>query len=268
MNFSGRLNSLKSTILENFRSVSEEFWTDISNRAKIILQETQNISSEEDANKAWFLKVVSEERARHINSFNLMKEAKYYEAWCELEKTEIALPWLLKNKFFDPDIFETAKLLEQVKRIQTLFPYKVFFSPSIKVLEKLCSICESKIDPWNRCTHKKQNVYMGIECVAKITKAEIRSISVVFDPVQKYSVVRTDPDNLNYSLVKFWAEHISSPFEDWNLTWQTDYTPSGHFPDLKLLDACPCGSGRIYKNCCSTNPGIRHPHAQFEFQKP
>jgi len=268
------LADLKASLIQNLSNPAESYWDDILAKAEMTLATAIDAGDEDQANHAWFLRTVAEARGRFVKCFNLILQNECYKAWCEFEKVEIALPWLIRNPFLDTRAFEVEKLIALVRQWQSLFPYKVFFSPGYIHKHKECTICLTAITPWTSCEHERGRVYGGRECLHRATITQILEISLVLDPVQKYSVgfVGKDAngksvDHHDYSIVRFLADRLPNPFDGWRIHWTEAYHPHTLFPLATPEGPCPCESGRSYKSCCLPKRGVIRPHAQFGFEK-
>jgi len=180
----------------------------------------------------------------------------------------------MTNRFYDPATFAAQELQLQVTQWQSLYPYKLFVSPAFLHKRKECSICHKVINPWSDCGHEVGRVYVGEECFHIVTEAELLEVSLVLNPVQKYSVANVGRDKAgdvvdehDYSVVRFVADRLASPFDGWRMHWTYAYHPHELFAQINPDDGCPCESGRAYKSCCLTRPGVIRPHAQIEFEK-
>lgn len=269
------LDALASRIKTSLRNPSSDFWTATIIEADAGLCHAQSVHDETGANRFWFLHKVALVRHLFIQCVAEIKTNKYYEAWCRFEQVEIKLSWLRKNPFYDPAEFEVGELERQVADWQSLFPYAIFFSPAILQKRKECGICRAVVDPWTDCGHEVGKVYCGNECIHIVTDAEVLEISIVRDPVQKYSVAHTvldkngkRVDHHDYSLIKFVADRLISPFDGWSVRKTKTRHPHSRFLSTSPEDTCPCESGRRYADCCLTKPGVLRPHFQIGFEKP
>lgn len=274
MDIAEALGQLQNLLQQDLLNPSAEFWDDMTERAEAARVAAIDGGDVNSANKAWFLRTVAEARGRFVGAFQLINQGECYKAWCDLEKVEIALPWLMRNPFYEPKTFNVEELMAKVAQWQSLFPYKVFFSPGFIHKKKHCSICETVITPWSSCTHERGFVYGGRACTHVVTMSEFLEISLVLDPVQKYSVgfagVDADGnrvDHHDYSIVGFLADRLASPFDEWTADWTEAYHPHAMFPDATPEGPCPCESGRSYKSCCQLRQGVIRPHIQFGLAK-
>jgi hypothetical protein len=268
-----QIDELARTIKVNVRNPSLSFWSDTKEVSQTVLADAIKSGTENEANSAWFLDANSDVRLRFVGCFEKITKEEYYTAWCELERIEIKLNSLRRNAFYCLEDFDLGALANLVKNWQSLYPYHVFFSPGYVIKERKCSICGSTGGARFACGHQKGNVYSGRECFGIISKAEILEISLVVDPVQKYSVAFTSDskgnkiDQYDYSIVRFVAQRICAPFDVWDAEWTEAYHPHEMLSDRSLDGDCPCGSGRRYQECCSKKPGVVRPHLSIVFER-
>jgi SEC-C motif len=252
-----------------------ETWEPLINSAKASLDEAIEAHDEHAANRLWFLHKVATMRAAYLRAIEQLKQQQYYEGWCALEQVELGLASLRKNPFYDPHDFAVLLLTNLVTNWQRIFPYHVFFSPEFAIRREECAICGNSVDPWSSCTHEPGKVYCGKECYRIVKECELLGISLVRDPVQRYSLARvftTDSsgkqvDQFDCSSVKFVAERIRSPFTNWDAIWTKALHPHSLFGDRPHDGPCPCDSGKPYKDCCLSAEGVIRPHLQIRFDE-
>lgn len=139
-----------------------------------------------------------------------------------------------------------------------------------------CSICRRRIRPRRPCGHSVGEIYGGEQCHRVITSIDaVLGIAFVTNPVQKYSVVfMHDPvtgksrDHYRYDSVKYAANALREPFDDWDVERTTRRQPHLRFSGVGRNDPCPCESGKKYKRCCLPETGVLRPHLQFSFFAP
>ena len=274
MPLSSNVESIKCRVSSNLRNSDQEFWSASSDEARSELESSQRRGDEDLSNACWFLKTVCKVRGRFIAAIESIRREQYYEAWCELERVEIDLGTLLRNPIFDPCEFEVSELLDLVQEWQKIYPYKLFMSP--EMLHKLvrCSICSKEINPWSECNHVPGIVYNGTVCVHIVAELEFLSISIVEDPVQKYSVMHRrrdengrDVDIYSYETVRFVVDRISCPFDGFRVVWTKAIHPHRLFPNAVPGGPCPCESGRKYSDCCLERHGVLRPHMHIDFER-
>lgn len=207
-----------------------------------------------------------------VAAFRLMKDEAYYDAWVLLERVEIALGALNRHFESRDDEFKLEFIRKKLGQFQALFPYKLFLSPAFLYKEVACSICGSPISIRTSCGHRIGEIYDGEECVRLIKALELLEVSVVENPVQKYSVVfltkagtdggSPDDDHYDYSALQSAMILLREPFDEWDLQWTTRTYRHSSFRHVGRNESCPCGSGKKYKACCLPLPGVTLPHAQ------
>lgn len=248
-------------------SPNPEYWAAAARSAADEVAVARDAEDPDTANAFWFLGSVASARALMCQVFLRLKEGDYKEAWMQLEQVELTVAALKRNSFL-PDEFEIELLGRMVERWQSLYPYTVFASPEIIVKRETCSICEQDVDPFAPCGHERGKVYAGRLCSRLIHEAEVVSVSLVRDPVQKYSVLIPDPDPNDYTRVRYVAERVSGPFSRWNIEQTVAYHDHELFAGWPVEGDCPCRSGRTYRSCCRTKPGVLMPHFMIGFDEP
>lgn len=266
--------ALKNQLSSNLNSSDPSFWSNLSDAIGKELKAYQARDDELYANICWFLKSVCEIRGRFVRSISAIKDGDFFDAWCELELVEIGLISVWRNPFLDVDEFEVPDLLELTQAWQKTYPYKLFISPEYLHKAVQCGICSANVTPWDRCEHEPGVVYCGVYCQHVVTDFEIVGISIVPDPVQKYSVIHTrkdengqDVDIFDYDTVRFVADRVASPFDRIQINWTKAFHPHELFSDRKKDGPCPCESGRMYADCCLPLQGVLRPHMQVLYEK-
>jgi hypothetical protein len=269
--FDSNLHDLEAKIAASLQSDSPDVWKDLRYTADALLTPARSDGSDDDANRAWYLREVSANRYEYLCGFQLMQSGKFYQAWCKLEQVEIALISILRNQFYPPARFAVEQLATMVKNWQTLFPYAVFLSPEFAIKREECTICGLTVGPWSTCRHQAGVVYRGQECLRIVKDVKFLGLSLVRDPVQKYSVpfMRNAQgeqyDQYDYTVVKFVVDRLRSAISGWTPRWTNAYHPHKLFKDVLPKDGCPCRSGRQYGQCCKPLPGVLRPHIDLVF---
>ncbi len=267
------LSDIFSQISSSLLDSSLSLWSGIEQSSSSLLDAAVSHADCGTADRAWFLHKVAATRFQYITCFQQIRDGGFYQAWCGLEQVEIGLGALKRNSFYDLSDFLIDDLLDRVHSWQQLYPYKYFCSPSYIVRESECNICGSDVTGLRRCIHDTGNVYCGRECHTLVKKATPVEISLVTNPVQKYSVpflLEKDGktiDQYNYSIVAFVAERLASPFDEWSAKWTAAHHPHNLFKNCSPDGECPCGSGRFYNACCLPKPGVMKPHLQVTFAR-
>ena len=230
---------------------------------------------EAGAKRAWCLEQVHHAQSCYLRAFADIKCGRYYDAWCALERAEIALHFLEPHSEGLWAQFKLDLVEEYVRKWQTLFPYKVFLSPEMIELEVECSICKARVMPRSPCGHLVGEIYQGEMCCRVVTKMHPLGVALVKNPVQKYSVVFiSDPvngkerDHYNYGLVRYLIRALRAPFDGWEGRWSERRQPHSCFRHVGRNDPCPCESEKKYKKCCLQQNGVLRPHVEFTFSIP
>lgn len=238
-------------------------------KSEAVLAEDENSASE-----AWRAETIFAVQRAFISMFKLLKRGEYYAAWCDLERCEIQLASLLKHfKPFKADEHRLLLLGRMIERWQQIFPYKVFFSPELLKKRIVCGICSARVTPRSHCGHDKGQLYKGEQCHHIVEEVQLLSISIVTDPVQKYSVAfLSGPDGqidrYNYGNLKFVVDRVRSPFHEWWLERTTMIIAPQAVAHLTAEDPCPCLSGKTFGDCCRGTGPITVPHLQITFSAP
>lgn len=229
-------------------------------------------NDQKSAKNIWCLEQILLIQNSYEEAFMKMKNANFYEAWCSLERCEIAMKHLKPHYEYEAhnDKYGLKYFDMQVSKFQKLFPYAYFISPEFIHSEKKCSICDQTISIRNSCGHRKGEIYNGEHCVHIITKSEVLATALVKDPDQKYSVpflTKEDTgesyDHYDYSLIKSIIDVLDSPYEFWDYEWTKIRHPHKFFSHVARKDKCPCGSNKEYRKCCLRKKGVLRPHCQI-----
>jgi hypothetical protein len=160
-----------------------------------------------------------------------------------------------------------------IERWQELFPYRVFFSPEFLKKRVVCSVCRARVTPRSDCGHEKHQLYQGQQCYHIVEEVQLLSISMVENPVQRYSVAfLSGPDgqvdHYDYGNLKFVVDRVGSAFHEWWLERTTRTILAEAVSHLMVEDPCPCLSGKAFGNCCGGASSITVPHLQVIFSVP
>lgn len=258
-------------ISASWRNDNKDYWNRKLELLSKLTPKKRDDASECYLNKLWYLHEYIRMTITHIDVFELIRVEKYYKAWCDLENIEIKTDWLLRNNFIPILSDGVLKISKITREWQSIFPYRLFASPEILHKKVECSICAEMVTPWSGCQHRKGLVYMGIPCVHIILECEIVAVSIVTKPVQKYSVIGLTGDSestseFNYKLVKFVRDRLRCAFDRWSATPMWAFHPERLFHNLDENSECPCGSGKIYFDCCRGKGGVSHRHYNIEFE--
>jgi len=227
------------------------------------------------AKQIWIYQTIIEIHSLYKKAFELLQRQLFYDAWCHLERIEIAFQGLKKHFSFNKSQFYLWQIEKNVLNLQILYPYKLFGSSEILKKKKKCSVCDKEISIRSSCGHIVGEIYNGEMCHRIVTEAEVLGLSLVQNPGNKYSVMfLNDPetgkqkDQYSYDLIDFLFELIESPYELWDLEVSQREISTSDFINIKRNDSCPCGSGQKFKKCCLNKVGEKYPHYEFILKKP
>lgn len=229
----------------------------------ILRKDFQQRQDEGNANIAWATITIVSLHLDYRNVFTMLKNKQYYEAWCLLEQIEIGIANLLRNF---PGVENTVKHIRtMVRQLQSLYPYKVFFSSVIIVKQRTCGICGKRRTVRQHCGHYPGHVYNGELCIDIVKKAVLEGIDIVFNPEHKYAVAFLSDkegehkDHYDYSLLDYLMTEWENPYRLWHYETRHIHKNPEDFPGLGDESQCPCGSGKTYKDCCKNDPeGVKH----------
>lgn len=245
-------------------------WTEQISKEKAISLERND---QEEAKIYWISGSIASAHIIFQDVFVKLKRGEYYKAWCALEQCELVIEALEKH-YVSPAVDPHGLLYikEMVSRWQELFPYAVFFSPELLKRTVVCSTCGATVKPRSQCGHKKGEIYNGEICTHMVTKCDVISISIVDDPVQKYSVAflsskeNGEPvDHYDYSNLKFIIDRLESPYHKWEHEVTQRIIKRGDANHLDLGSKCPCLSGKCFGECCASKDELLIPHLQITF---
>lgn len=228
----------------------------------------QTAHDDENANIAWAVLQILEIHRDYRTVFIQLRNKQYYEAWCLLEQIEIAIANLLRNCPGSKNAVKYVGIM--VQRLQSLYPYKVFFSTVIVIKERVCSICGKKRTLRNHCGHFVGHVYGGELCSDIVQKCELGGVDVVFNPEHKYAVAFVGGENgredhYDYSILEAVMNEWDDPYKPWYYETRHIFKSPDDFPGLKDEDYCPCGSAKKYAECCKKrSEGIKHTVYEFK----
>lgn len=223
------------------------------------------------AKEIWCLETILNIQHWYADAFNKIKAGEFYDAWVLLERIEIAFCNLEKHHDVVNDGYFTSEIFKHTEQFQSLYPYRLFISPGAIHKKKSCSVCGSKISIRNGCSHEKGEIYNGEMCHHVVEEVRFLELSVVPNPVQKYSVMwlmkdGEQIDNYDYSNVAYVAAGLQKPYDGWDLQWTMIREPHSQYRGVGRNDRCPCGSNKKYKHCCLKTEGVLKPHARVIYE--
>jgi len=247
----------------------------ISSSLKTLKEDAVGRNDQPAAKDIWCLETTLAVQNKYLAAFAELRAGKFYEGWCSLERVEINLQHLSVHLPYLANEYQLGFIDSHSRKFQSLFPYKIFMSPEILEIEKVCTICRQVVFIRRSCGHRVGEIYNGEMAAREVTKWTIVGTAMVEHPVQKYSVpFLQDPqthqqvDHYDYSTVRYAVHALASPFDGWDVQWTKIRHPHSRFPGVGRNDPCPCESGMKYKKCCLPESGVLRPHCQFSFDVP
>lgn len=236
--------------------------------SQISLQQEEAVSSgnEELANTLWcystifnihklYLKAyshmstASKSSNELVDEFDSVKSKEYEMAWNDLDQCDINISFL-ERCFCIPNHsmsdYHIEEILGDIKRLQPLFPYRVFTSRETLIKQQRCSICGKIVSIRHPCGHVVGKLYMGKMCGREITDMEFISENIVTTPFDKYAILKLAGQQLDFKLLDS-AVPVLSPFCAWSYTTEERLLPQ--YNKVGRNEKCPCGSGLKFKKC-------------------
>ncbi|MFH1374043.1 MAG: SEC-C metal-binding domain-containing protein [bacterium] len=238
---------------------------------KAVKSEYVHRDDQSGAKRAWCLEQVVLVHKHYIEAYRSLLDRQFYGSWCAFEKSEIRYGFVtdhLERQIDNPYLLDST--LAMIHKFQSLFPYKLFFSPEMLYLNTACTICGAERSIRNPCGHEIGEIYDGEMCGRRITEFRAVGVSVVTEPHQKYSVAfpsspedkeRRDP--YNYAQLEYLVARLQDPYDEWDVRLTTKSHSINKFKSLGRNDQCPCGSGIKFKKCCLPKGSIELPHYEF-----
>ena len=107
---------------------------------------------------------------------------------------------------------------------------------------------------------------MGELCLREVTDMELKAVSLVTDPFDKYAFVKLDGQEYNYGMLEQLMPEINSPYDDFHI--ETIKVKKPEFKTIGRNTQCPCGSGKKYKRCHLGTPDEMMDHHIVKMEKP
>jgi len=195
---------------------------------------------------------------REAVGYDSEKAKEYEKAWLLLDDCDILIGSLEMNFCLDRmsiDDFHIVEILDDIKRLQPLFPYRLFGSRETIIKSQKCSICGKEISVRNPCGHIPGKIYMGKMCSREITDFDFLNINLVSKPFDKYSIIKPKGVLVRFDYLDYIVPHIR-PFMRWSYTKEKRLRPE--YNGIERNEKCPCGSGMKYKHCIRKNPEIHY----------
>lgn len=205
---------------------------------------------EKNANYFWCLREIFNIQKGFVSAIEDLNSKKFEEAWILFEKIDIEIGNLEQNfdVFQEKDKYQIVFIKRIISEYQKLFPYQYFFSRENIIKREECSICGKVFSLRNSCGHKPGKLYMGELCSRIVTDMELKGISIVTDPFDKYTYLQLPGKEYNYGMIEALMQELSSPYDDFFI--ETVKIKKSEYKKVQRNSLCPCGSGKKYKKCC------------------
>jgi hypothetical protein len=219
------------------------------------------------AKAAWCLEQVAHAQDQFLRGFAAARDRRFHPFWLALERVETTLSFLEPHFDFEPDQFHLRHMQVHVPRFQSIFPYKLFISPGMIVRRRTCSICGQPFLLRGGCEHVVGEVYLGEMCCRRIEDIQPLEVSLVTNPVQKYSVALLPDNEYDFGPVDWVASTLGSAWDGWEVVSEEAVVRSERFPGASPRGRCPCGSKKRYAACCRERMRAAPSH-EFCLSKP
>jgi hypothetical protein len=189
---------------------------------------------------------------------------KYSSSWNELQNVLSGLRWI--KKFSGIDI---GALERQLVGLESIYPYRIFFSAGMVVDYFICSICGNDSNS-DDCLHIAGELYDGVMAVASANRIiDIDHLSVVKYPDDKRCVVQY-PDKSDHfrnvdNLVSFIRSKEKRVSEFSGVNSIDIKVSNKDYKKLERNEKCFCGSGKKFKKCCISKNVVDGKYFQFIF---
>jgi len=230
-----------------------------------------------NAKNIWCYERILNIQVLFIEAFEQMKSKNFFDSWRTLENCEKLLENLTQHFSIDEndDEYYLNFIEKNVRKFQSLFPYKLFMSTEILYNKQECSICGKEIRIRDYCGHEVGEIYDGKMCTRIIQDFELGAVALTDSPRYKYTVLfpskdssgETIPD-YDYRILEYLLDALKNPFDLWDYGWTEKLHSHSNFKELKEIDECPCGSGAQYGICCQKKPGVLMKHIDFKILGP
>lgn len=201
-----------------------------------------------------------------LNTFQrylaLLVKNDYENSWMTLQDclclAEDVLRFLKDEEQFDiPDILNLLLKYEQ------LYPYKVFASTEMGILESVCSICGESMLGFE-CPHIKGNLYWGEVAHEVIKKVDFQAVALVRNPLDKKCVITISDDKRTekerFQLLDYVVTNIPDLLYNFDVEEEVTRIKRQQIKVVGRNKMCTCGSGKKFKRCCEMVLYEAHTH--------
>ncbi|MCP3923349.1 MAG: hypothetical protein GY714_12265 [Desulfobacterales bacterium] len=199
-------------------------------------------------------------------TWKMIRENRFSKSWNHLQNS---MDYLRAVKKFSKTT-DNSKFIpffeDQLINLESLYPYKVFFSIGCITEKCTCSICGENIDSLE-CPHIKGELYGGVMACAIIEKSEINHVAMVKNPKDKRCVVQYDDQSEQFKLIRYLSNLLDSkkitPLGFGKLKYSSKILPNPDYKKIGRNQKCFCGSNKKFKNCCIESLTIECKHVDI-----
>lgn len=220
------------------------------------------------ANRIWCLEQSLHVQDLYAQCFAELRQEEFGLAWRTLERTETAAEFLEPHEKEFWTSFRLDFIQVHVRRWQSLYPYTHFLSPEFLYKKKSCTICNAPVSIRHPCGHTVGQLYNGELSLRRVEDVAILGVSLVTNPVQKYSVVHPQGIDHDYAAPRYVIRRLQSPFHAWEPTFSRTRHPHARYAHVDPKEPCPCGGDQNYELCCLPESGVLRPHINVWFEVP
>lgn len=265
----GRLQGNENHVVSILKKIDTRNYDDAIKEAEAIVKLIKSIKDsafeEAELNATYVLTTFFELLISLSVYWRDIENESYHESWCALQDGMDRLRHL--KKFYPHKNKVVCFFEQQLIKLETLYPYKLFSSPGFIVGRFECSICGNDIDS-DLCQHMKGELYFGevAYAVARDLK-DIDHFAFVTNPTNKRLTIGCDDSHSQFNLFKDAVLHFNkrklSPLGFSNVELYEFVRPDPEWVKLPRNSKCYCGSGNKYKKCCINNSEKKHVHVDF-----
>lgn len=271
-NANALLISIKPFMNEVLRAINECRFDDTKSKyleleqAFSLAKSKFHEETESFLNAIFAIKVFVKTLKNYGETWELVFNKEFSASWSSLQDTLNNLRMVKKFSCIDVSQFESQLLV-----LETLYPYKVFFSVGMEVDYFECSICGNDIDS-DECEHLMGELYNGVFASATAKNvARLDHVSMVENPADKKCVISISDESEQFECVRFLSEKLRSKEI---LSCQLSDTKEVHYkranPEYVRLNRnamCFCGSGKKFKKCCIDKQYVDAVHVNLVFEQ-
>lgn len=236
------------------------------NQALLQMEAESRFARDEVHNELYILKRCVGLLTSYLELWDRIVNKEFASSWDSLQDCLDSLRTL--KRFLSANGYEPLKCFEiQLRELEKLYPYGLFFSIAATVDSFECSICGEDIDSFD-CSHLRGELYRGQIAygIARNISA-LDHVAVVTNPADKRCVPQYKNDGEQFKLVRFLSDLICSrkiePLAFGELRFSKRRMKNAEFRKVPRNAPCYCGSGKKFKRCCSTREFVEQDHVDI-----